>query len=164
MAAAAVTLPALIWNACPSPTEVDELALEFCRLEERVDKAYAIAQALDEPLENYRERLILVAEQFGQPHAQKSKLLVGAASEIVATFGSTRTIDAAAVAKFREGLQKAGRVRILRQFFEECVTWRLIDGADGLLRRQQMSDHLQALFSHCFVERAKAPILKVRIR
>jgi hypothetical protein len=163
-AAAVPALPALTWDRCPNPAQIDRLVLEFCELEAKVDRAYAVAQQLDEPLEKFRERLILVAEEFGQPHAQKSKLLVGAASEIVATFGSMRTIDAAAVAQFREALQKAGRIRILRQFFEECTTWRLIDGADGLIRRQQMSDHLQALFSRCFVEKAKAPVLKVRLK
>ena len=163
MAATAV-LPALIWNHCPSPSEVDELALEFCRLEARVDKAYAIAQSLDEPMEKFREGLILLIEEFGQQHATKSRLLAGADSELVATFGTVRSIDANAVEQFREALQKAGRVHILRQFFQECTTWRLIDGADGLIRRQQMSDHLQASFSRCFVERPKTPILKVRKR
>jgi hypothetical protein len=161
--AAAVQLPALIWDHCPSAVEVDELAVEFCRLESQVREAYAYAQQQDEPMEHFRERLILVTEEFGQAHATKSKLLVGASSEIVATFGSARAVDAIQVEAFRVALKRAGRTRILGRLFEECTSWRLVDGADGIIRREQLSDQLTAQFARCFVEKPRTPALKVRM-
>src|ERR1035437_10703220 len=100
-AAAVSTLPALIWDHCPSPAEVDEVALTFSRLESKVREAYRVAKELDRPREAFEERLILLVEQYGQPHATKSRLLVGAASELLAMFGSSRAIDSASVESFR---------------------------------------------------------------
>jgi hypothetical protein len=76
-AAAISTLPALRYDRCPTPEQIDRLVVEFCTLESRVDEAYAAAQALDEPHEAFKERLILLTEEFGQPHATKSRLLAG---------------------------------------------------------------------------------------
>ena len=133
-AAAAVSLPALVWKNRPSPAEVDELALEFSRLESRVSEAYRVADELDQPREAFEERLVLLVEEWGSPHATKSKLLTGASSELLATFGSTRSIDAAAVEAFRVTLKTAGQTRILAKIFEQCVSWRLVEGSDGIIR------------------------------
>jgi hypothetical protein len=162
--AAAAALPNLIWDHCPSPAEVDELALEFSLLQLKAREAYRIAEELERPREAFEERLILVVEEWGSPHATKSKLLAGSSSELLATFGSTRSIDAAAVEGFRLALQKAGRARVLKKLFEECVSWRLVDGADALIRREQISDALAAQFARCFVEKPRAPSLKVRVK
>jgi hypothetical protein len=76
---------------------VDRWAIQFLELEKRVDQAYAIAVALDEPHERMREDLICLVEEFGSTHADKSKLLHGIHYEIMATFGLSTSIDAAAV-------------------------------------------------------------------
>lgn len=161
---AAVTLPLLIWHHCPSPAEVDELALEFSRLELKVREAYRAAEELQRPREAFEERLILVTEEYGQPHATKSRLLVGTSSELLATFGSIRSIDSAAVEEFRISLKRAGRTRILGKMFEECTTWRLVDGATTILRAEQISDQLSAQFARCFIEKPRTPTLKVRVK
>lgn len=163
-AAAAVTLPAIRYERCPTPEQIDRLVLEFCWLESEVDAAYGAAQALDEPHEKFKERLILLVEEFGLVHATKSRLLAGASSELVATFGSTRSIDAAAVEGFRVLLKEAGRIRILAKLFEQCVSWRLVDGSDGIIRGEQLSDRLQAAYARCFTEKPRAPSLKVRLK
>jgi hypothetical protein len=163
-AAAAVSLPALVWKNRPSPAEVDELVLEFSRLESRVSEAYRVAEELDRPREAFEERLILLVEEWGSPHATKSKLLTGASSELLATFGSTRSIDAAAVEVFRVTLKAAGQTRILAKIFEQCVSWRLVDGSDGIIRGEQLSDKLQAAYARCFTEKLRTPSLKVRVK
>jgi hypothetical protein len=163
-AAAAVSLPALVWKNRPSPAEVDELVLEFSRLESKALEAYRVAEELERPREAFEERLVLLVEEWGSPHASKSKLLVGTSSEVLATFGSTRSIDAAAVEGFRIALQQAGRVRVIKKLFEECISWRLVDGADSIIRGEQLSDRLQAAYARCFTEKPRAPSLKVRLR
>jgi hypothetical protein len=90
-AAASVAIP-LIWDQRPSAAEIDEMACEFFRLEAKVDKAYKIAIELDQPLEDLRERLILIVEQFGEAHAQKAKFLHGVKTELVARFNGTPTL------------------------------------------------------------------------
>ena len=40
-AAAAVTLPAVSFERCPTPEQIDRLVVEFCQLESEVDAAYA---------------------------------------------------------------------------------------------------------------------------
>lgn len=163
-AAAAVTLPAVRYERCPTPEQIDRLVLEFCRLEGEVDAAYAAAQALDEPHEAFKERLILLTEEYGSPLATKSRLLAGASSELVATFGTVRSIDGVAVEAFRVALKAAGRARILARLFEQCVSWRLVDGSDGIIRGEQLSDRLQAAYARCFTEKPRAPGLKLRLK
>ena len=163
-AAAAVSLPALVWKNRPSPAEVDELALEFSRLESRVSEAYRVADELDRPREAYEERLVLLVEEYGQPHATKSRLLVGTSTELLATFGSTRSIDAAAVEAFRVALKAAGQTRIFAKLFEQCIVWRLAEGSDAIIRGEQLSDRLQAAYARCFTEKPRAPSLKVRLK
>jgi hypothetical protein len=58
----------------------------------------------------------------------------------------------------------AGQTRILAKIFEQCVSWRLVEGSDGIIRGEQLSDKLQAAYARCFVEKPRAPSLKVRVR
>jgi hypothetical protein len=162
-AAAAMVVP-LIWDHPPSPVEVDEMAQEFRRMEIKVDAAYLLATRLDAPLEALRERIILTVEEHGQPHATKSRILHGIKSELVATFGLSTSIDSVAVERFRMALQAAGRKQILAKVFEERITFNLRPESAGILRREQMSENLRALFARCAVTKARTPTLQVRER
>jgi hypothetical protein len=164
MAAAIATVAPLIWKHAPTPTEIDEIAAEYFGLESKVDTAYRLATELDAPFEDLKERCILAVEEHGQPHATKSRILIGIKSELVATFGISSSIDSAAVDRFRMALQAAGRTRILGKIFEERITFTLRPEAAGLLRREQMSDQLTALFARCAVMKARTPTLQVRGR
>jgi hypothetical protein len=84
----------------PTAADVDRLAIQFLELEKTVDEAYKVAVAADEPHERMREDLICLVEEFGSAHAEKSKLLHGISYEIMATFGMTTSIDAAAAERF----------------------------------------------------------------
>jgi hypothetical protein len=84
----------------PTAVDIDRLAMEFLVLESKVDDAYKIATALDEPHEKMKAELIELVEAFGSSHAEKSKLLHGMEYEILATFGVSTSIDAAAVERF----------------------------------------------------------------
>jgi hypothetical protein len=82
--AAVTQVPPLTWKHRPVACEVDELASEFLRQESVTDSAYKTAIAFDEKLEIWRERLILMVEQFGRRNGELK--LVGAYYEIVVIF------------------------------------------------------------------------------
>jgi hypothetical protein len=84
-----------VLQQAPSAVEVDRLAIEFLALESKVDDAYRVAVAADEPYEYMKEELIYLVEEHGSTYAEKSQLLHGLHYEIMATFGMTTTIDAA---------------------------------------------------------------------
>jgi hypothetical protein len=75
----------------PTATDIDSLAVEFLELEDKTDRAYAVAVALDEPHERMKEELITLVEEFGSIHAG-TKLLHGLTHELVATFGVSTSV------------------------------------------------------------------------
>jgi hypothetical protein len=77
MSAMTASAAALFASQAPTPVQVDRLANEFLEREKKVDEAYKIAQAEDEPYERMKEDLIYLVDEFGSAHAEKSKLLHG---------------------------------------------------------------------------------------
>ena len=109
----------------PSAVEIDRLAVQFLDLEKKVDQAYKIAVELDEPYERLKEQLIDVVEEFGSMHAEKSKLLHGTRYEIMATFGMSTSIDAAAAERFAIALRDAKQTRLLNRIFDQQIRYTL---------------------------------------
>src|ERR1700746_370184 len=105
-------------GAPPTAVDIDRLAMEFLALEEKTDQAYAIALALDEPHERMKEQLIDLAEEFGsagheKSKLEKSKLLHRLTHEMVATFGVSTSINAAAVDRFAHVLRVNKQTKLL---------------------------------------------------
>src|SRR5271156_5773758 len=94
-----------------SPTEVEELAAEYRGIEAKMVAIEIEANEKLKPLTSRNDQIwdVLVAQvrKFGSQHAEKSKLLHGLALEVMVTFGSSSTIDAADVELFRLALVKA---------------------------------------------------------
>jgi hypothetical protein len=101
-------------------------------LEEKTDQAYAIALALDEPHERMKERLVDLVEQFGSADHEKSKLLHGLTHEIVATFGVSTSINAAAVDRFAHVLRVNRQIKLLELIFEQTTRYHLRPDAVAL--------------------------------
>jgi hypothetical protein len=144
----------------PTAADIDRLAVEFLALEEKTDKAYAVALALDEPHERLREQLIDLAETFGARHNEKSKLLLGSAYEIVATFGTTTCINAAAVDHFADVLRGSKQLKVLELIFEQSTHYRLRPDAGPVIR--MLPKALAALYAACHVTTPRHPVLEVR--
>src|SRR6266581_4563006 len=96
----------------PTAVDIDRLAMEFLALESKVDGAYKIASA----------------------HAEKSKLLHGITHEILATFGVSTSIDAAAVERFAQALRTAKQTKILNRIFEQTTRYTLRPDAGHIIR------------------------------
>jgi hypothetical protein len=155
------TLAAGVQRA-PAAAEIDRLAIEFLELEEKVDQAYKIAIAADEPHERMREDLVCLVEEFGSAHAEKSKLLHGSNYEIMATFGMSTSIGAAAAERFANALRVAKQTRLLNRIFEQTVRYSLAADASSIVRSFALPRPLLSLFAQCVVTKPRTPVLKVR--
>lgn len=168
MTAAAATVPRIL-SRCPSAVEIDELAGEFFDLQTKAAEAYKQAATVDEPLEALKEELVMLVEAFGGAHAGHSKLLAGVGYELLATFGTGRNLDTAAVLKFRGQLMcdrtgKKGREPLFPMLFETCESFRLRPAASEIIRAGALSPRLLGLYANCEVLKALNPRLTVRQR
>jgi hypothetical protein len=109
-----------------------------------------------------REELVWLVQEFGSTHAEKSKLLHGLEYEIMATFGMSTSLDAAAIYRFSEALIRLKQAKLLRRLFETNVRYTLKPEASSIIRSLELPKHLAALFSPCQVTRPRTPTLKVR--
>jgi hypothetical protein len=150
----------------PSPAEVDSLAEEWIKLESEIDDLEKESEEKILPkLTRLGELRKLFTEQvraFGSAHAGKSKILHGLSMEIMATFGSSTSIDAAAVETFRKALAKAKQTRLLKKIFEKTERWTMLDNAGIIIRSTKLADSLLALYSKCTVQSPNKPKLVVR--
>jgi len=146
----------------PTAVDIDRLAVQFLDLEQKTDEAYKIAASLDGPHEEMKEELIELVEAFGSSHAEKSKLLHGVTYEIVATFGVSTSIDAAAVERFAQALRIAKQTKILNRIFEQTTRYTLRPDAGSIIRAVALPKAQLALFSQCQVTKPRTPTLKVR--
>jgi hypothetical protein len=143
-----------------TPVDIDRLAAEFLQLESKVDELYKLAVTADEPHEKMREQLIDLAEEFGSRHNEKSKLLLGSAYEIVATFGTTTCIDAAAVDRFAHVLRVNKQSKLLELIFDQTTRYHLRPDAGPAIRT--LPRVLAALYSQCHLTTPRPPVLAVR--
>ncbi len=146
----------------PTAAQVDALAKEYKALEDAYFEATLASKAALEPLEKKKDELRELVAKFGSAHAEKSKLLHGIAFEIMATFGTSTSIDAAAVELFRLALVKAKQARLLKKLFEKTVRWTLNPTAAVIVKSEKLSKSLLALYSQCEVVKAKTPSVQVR--
>jgi hypothetical protein len=149
----------------PTAADIDRLALEFLALEAKTDHAYAIALALDEPHERMKERLIDLVEEFGsadheKSKLEKSKLLHGLTHEMVATFGVSTSINAAAVDHFADVLRGSKQLKLLELIFAQTTRYHLRPDAGPVIRTLPRA--LAALYSQCHVTTPRHPVLEVR--
>jgi hypothetical protein len=149
----------------PTAADIDRLAVEFLALEAKTDQAYAIALALDEPHERMKERLVDLVEEFGsagheKSKLEKSKLLHGLTHEMVATFGVSTSINAAAVDRFADVLRGSKQTKLLELIFEQTTRYHLRPDAGPVVR--MLPKALAALYAACHVSTPRPPILKVR--
>lgn len=164
--------PKLKLAAPPTPAEVEAMALEYHQLGEKI---LAITNKCKEDLaphlkrtEELRDQMLKELREFGSAHAEKSKLLHGLEFEVLGTFGSTTTLDGAAVETFRRELVKEKKTRVLARVFRKAIRWTLADTALAFLRSEheagKFPDSLYALFARCSVPKELTPRLVVRLK
>lgn len=148
----------------PSPEAIDKLAAEYQALEEKWNAANLnrteIEMVLDEKAAQIRE---LVGDH-GSVHAQKSKILYGLKHELMVTYSSSTSVDAAAVETFRLALKKASKARLLGRLFQKSIRWDLQPQAGEIVRGSVLSDKLRGLWAKCHIVTPKTPSVKVRER
>lgn len=151
-----------------SPTELDQLANEYTETKKAIDDLQAGCATACEPkfarLEELKTLFVEQVRKFGSAHRDKSKIMQGLAMEVMATFSSYSTIDAAAVETFRLALVKAKQARLLKKLFEKSERWTMARNASELIRGVKLPSRLVALYAQCTVTKERTPALDVRPR
>ena len=150
-----------------SPSEIDRLCVEYRSIEAQIDEIEKKADDQKTPLivrlGELKALFLDHVRKFGSAHAEKSKILHGITMEIMATFGTYSSMDAAAIEQFRLALKKAKQARLLSKIFEKTIRWTLKPAAASLaIRGNKLGPKLLALYSQCTVTKDRAPILEVR--
>lgn len=153
----------------PNAEQVDAHAQEYKRLEKILDDAKAVLakvkKAEGAALNKLHDALIDLVRAFGGKHAEKSKILHGIEWELMATFGGSHGIDAAAVDRLRLALKDAGKTKLLKKLFTEETSWRLApDAAEILKGEDKLPDDLAVAVLACFTFTPSTPKLDVRSR
>jgi hypothetical protein len=151
----------------PNAEQVDEQALEYKRLEKILNEAKvsydAVKKAEGAQLGKLHLALIDLVREFGGKHAAKSKILHGIEWELMATFGESNGIDAAAVERLRVMLKEAGLTRLLKKLFTEEKSYRLAPNAAEILKAEgKLPDELAVAALACFTFTPRTPQLDVR--
>jgi hypothetical protein len=146
----------------PSAAEVDEKAAHYSALKEALLRATEAAERAKVPLDALKEELVETVRAFGSTHAEKSRILHGIGWELMATFGSSVSYDAAAVELFRVALYNCDKTRLLKKIFLKEIRWSLMPGATEIIKSEKLSNPLLALYSQCEVVKPKTPSLSVR--
>jgi hypothetical protein len=151
----------------PNAEQIDTHALEYKRLDKILDEAKiayaAVKKAEGAQLDKLHFSLIDLVHRFGGKHAEKSKILHGIEWELMATFGSSHGIDAAAVERLRVALKAANKTRLLKKLFTQETSWRLAPDASEILKAEgTLPDDLAVAALACFTFTAATPRLDVR--
>ena len=146
----------------PTAVDIDRLAVQFLDLSRKQTKPTKSLPRWMSRTKKMKEELICLVEEFGSAHAEKSKLLHGITHEILATFGVSTSIDAAAVERFAQALRIAKQTKMLNRIFEQTIRYTLRPDAGSIIRAVTLPKAQLALFAQCTVSKPRTPTLKVR--
>lgn len=146
----------------PTPLQVDEKAKKYYELQADLLQKMLAAREAQVPLQQLKTELIELVKDFGSTHAEKSKLLHGIEDELMATFGSSTSADAAAIERFRLALVQKKQGRLLKRIFEKSERWTLSAAAATIIKGEKLTPSLLALYSQCSVTEPSTPRLEVR--
>jgi hypothetical protein len=146
----------------PTAMEVDKLALEYDELKRALFDATLARVAAQEALEPVEHRLVELVSRCGSAHAQKSKLVHGLKWEIMGTFGTSTSVDSAAVERLRLELTANKKTRLVRRLFDATVRWTLKSTARAEILKPDVPDFARSLFVACEVTKDRSPMLTVR--
>lgn len=161
-ATATPVLPQIDLSVAPRPDEVDRIAAHYIVLRDKADQALQAAVAATAPVEKLRGMLVSLVTKHGSRHADKSKILHGVKFELVGTFGTSRTLDKAAVLRFQEACIKAKHGLVFRKVFTAEVGYRVASKAAEYIRGWKLPTRLIAMFAACEVVTQLSPRLQVR--
>jgi hypothetical protein len=152
----------------PTAAEIESTAKEMLDLKGAMELEAAASLKIIEPKKKRFDELKLQAEQwlrdFGSAHAEKSRILHGIKFEILGTFGTSTSIDAAAVEILRLALLKAKNARLVKKLFNRVVRWELVPNWTESLRSVKLPAKIASLVAQCEVKRTKTPIITPRER
>ena len=146
----------------PKPDQVEDWVELYQSFDRRVQSVRRELEEKQKLLDMMKDDLREIVSKYGSAHAEKSKLLHGITHEIMCTYGSSTSIDAGAVERFRAALAESKQTRLLKKLFERTVRWTLAPTYAVVIKGEKLSHKLTALWAQCEVVKAKTPTLVVR--
>jgi hypothetical protein len=164
MSTAAKTSPAREEAPLKAPTaaEVDKLATEYVQAKAKFITLTLESRDAGKRVDEIEARIIPLVRQFGSAHAEKSKLLHGLKWELMGTFGSSTSIDAAAVERLRLRLVKGKATRLLGRLFEATTRWSLTPTARAEILKVDVPAEVRSDFAACEVTKERSPKIEAR--
>lgn len=154
--------PAKALISPPTPAEVDKLAILYAAQKEKVLQATLAQRAAAEELERVQKQCVELVTKFGSSHAEKSRLLHGLKWELMGTFGTSTSVDAAALESLRTFLTANKQTRLLKRLFESTTRWALKSTARAEILKDDVSTKVRALFAACEVTKDRSPSIQAR--
>lgn len=150
----------------PTCADVEKLAQEMLEVKREIstieDETTKKTKPLREKLAEMNARAEKWLTEFGSAHAEKSRILHGIKLELMGTFGTSTSIDAAAVELFRQGLVVGGQSALVKKLFEKTERWTLRPNWAETIRGTKLSAKLGGLFARCQVTKPRSPIITPR--
>jgi hypothetical protein len=153
--------------AAPTCAQLEQRCRRYLDLKDNLLQAMIEFTKKQEPdqkeLDALKAELIELVKSFGSTHCEKSKILHGVTLEAMATFGTSYSIDGAAVERFRLALVKGKQARLLKRIFRKDERWSLLPESSEIIRgEKKLPKPLLALYAQCSVLKPNTPKLEVR--
>lgn len=156
--------PAKALQTPPTAAAIDEIAILYDQKKALVLEATLAQREAAEELEKVKQICITLVSSFGSQHAEKSKLVHGLKWEIMGTFGTSTSMDAAAVERLRLHLQESKQTRLLKRLFESTTRWLLKSTARAEILKPGVGDDVRAIFAVCAVTKDSSPKIDARLK
>jgi hypothetical protein len=145
----------------PTPDEIDaEIAF--------YNNAQACLKTAQQTADDYKQRLIFLADSFGKTpaHAEQSIRLAGRRNTVTVTRGTTVTVNEPAVADLKTYLGDFNN-GLFPRLFAVTTKHTLVEGARDLLKKlslpRRTEEKVLSLFGKCIDIKSKSPSVKVEV-
>lgn len=142
----------------PSPIEIDALASNYLAQKQ-------VVQIAQDNLGTLHDELLEICEQYGTPHAEKSRLLLGDEFKVVRSKKQSTSVDQPLVAKLYTVLKKRRCFHVFFLLFKVVVKYEVAPTAEKLLAAPELPKraprNLRALFAEAVHVADKSPSLSV---
>jgi hypothetical protein len=126
------------YSSMSAPAKIHEKAAQYYCLKAALDEATGASKLRCLPLAQFEEELVQLVRDFGSAHAEKSRLLHGITSEMMVTFGSSVSIDAAVVERFRLALLEANQSSLLKKVFTKDTRYTMSPEAAVIIKGEKL--------------------------
>lgn len=151
----------------PPAEEIDALILKFGILDAVATGIAARAKNARADADAVKPEVIALVDLWGGKHTEKSKRLAGDHNTATVTRGTRTDSVPEKIDELKACLDKSGVPQLTERFFQEHVTYSLVNGPGEVLKtlelKKKFREKLQAMLNACFKINPNNPSLKVEV-